>query len=51
MLSPYFLQYASRISVLLLPWAGLPFMLAFTIVALRRGGWREPPSSPSSWRW
>ena len=42
MLSPYFLQYASRISVLLLPWAGLPFMLAFTIVALRRGGWREP---------
>ncbi len=42
MLSPYFLQYAARISVILLPWAGLPFMLAFTIVALRRGGWREP---------
>ena len=42
MLSPYFLQYAGRISVILLPWAGLPFMLAFTILALRRGGWRMP---------
>ncbi len=40
MLSPYFLQYAGRISVILLPWAGLPVMLALTIVALRRGGWR-----------
>jgi arabinofuranan 3-O-arabinosyltransferase len=42
MLSPYFLQYAGRISVILLPWAGLPFMVAFTILALRRGGWRMP---------
>ena len=42
MLSPYFLQYAGRISVILLPWAGLPFMVAFTVVALRRGGWRYP---------
>jgi len=42
MLSPYLLQYAGRISVILLPWAGLPFMLGLTIVALRRGGWREP---------
>jgi arabinofuranan 3-O-arabinosyltransferase len=42
MLSPYFLQYAGRISVILLPWAGLPFMLAFTILALRRGGWHMP---------
>ena len=41
-LSPYFLQYAGRISVILLPWAGLPFMLGLTIVAVRRGGWREP---------
>ena len=39
---PYFLQYAGRISVILLPWAGLPSMLPFAIVALRRGGWREP---------
>ncbi len=42
MLSPYFLQYAGRISVILLPWAGLPVMLGLTIVAVRRGGWREP---------
>jgi arabinofuranan 3-O-arabinosyltransferase len=42
MLSPYFLQYAGRISVILLPWAGLPFMVGLTILALRRGGWRMP---------
>jgi hypothetical protein len=42
MLSPYFLQYAGRISVILLPWAGLPYMVALTILALRRGGWRMP---------
>jgi arabinofuranan 3-O-arabinosyltransferase len=42
MLSPYFLQYAGRISVILLPWSGLPFLVGLAIVALRRGGWREP---------
>ena len=42
MLSPYFLQYAGRISVILLPWAGLPWMVAFAALALRRGGWRYP---------
>ena len=42
MLTPYFLQYAGRISVILLPWAALPFMVAFTARALRRGGWRYP---------
>ena len=42
MLSPYFLQYSGRISVILLPWAGLPIMLGLTIVALRRSGCREP---------
>ncbi|MGH9078356.1 MAG: alpha-(1-_3)-arabinofuranosyltransferase domain-containing protein, partial [Acidimicrobiales bacterium] len=41
-LSPYFLQYAGRISVILLPWAGLGWMVAFTVLALRRGGWRYP---------
>ncbi len=41
-LSPYFLQYAGRISVILLPWAGLPWMVAFTVLAARRGGWRDP---------
>jgi len=42
MLSPYFLQYAGRISVILLPWAGLPWMVAFAVLALRRPGWRYP---------
>ncbi len=42
MFTPYVLQYAGRISVILLPWAGLPWMLAFTILAARRGGWRYP---------
>ncbi len=41
MLSPYWLEYAARLSVLLLPWAGLPWMLALLIRALRRGGWRH----------
>jgi hypothetical protein len=42
MLSPYFLQYSGRISVILLPWAGLPFMVALTMKALQRGDWRMP---------
>jgi hypothetical protein len=42
MFTPYVLQYSGRISVILLPWAGLPWMLAFTILAARRGGWRYP---------
>ncbi len=42
MLSPYSLDYAARISVILLPWAGLPWILAFVIRALREGGWKYP---------
>lgn len=42
LLSPYFLQYAGRISVILLPWAGLPWMIGFAAMALRRPGWRYP---------
>jgi hypothetical protein len=42
MFTPYVLQYSGRISVILLPWAGLPWMIAFVILALRRGGWRYP---------
>ena len=42
MLSPYPLQYLGRISVLLLPWAGMPWMVALTVQAARRGGWRYP---------
>ena len=42
MFTPYVLQYTGRISVILMPWAGLPWMLAFVVLALRKGGWRYP---------
>ncbi len=42
MLSPYMLAYGARISVILLPWAALPWLIALTARALRRGGWRDP---------
>src|SRR6478609_3399087 len=46
MLTPYTLDFAARISVILLPWAGLPWMLALTIKALRtgkgKGAWKYP---------
>jgi hypothetical protein len=42
MFTPYVLQYSGRISVILLPWSGLPWMVAFVILALRRGGWKYP---------
>ena len=41
-LSPYLLAYAARLSVILLPWAALPWLVALTVRALRRGGWRHP---------
>ena len=42
MLSPYSLHYAARISVILLPWAALGWLLALMVRALRKGGWRYP---------
>ncbi len=42
MYTPYVLQYAGRISVILMSWSGLPWMVAFVVLALRRGGWRYP---------
>jgi arabinofuranan 3-O-arabinosyltransferase len=42
MLSPYLLNYSARISVLLLPWCALPWLIAFTVRSLRRGGWLDP---------
>jgi arabinofuranan 3-O-arabinosyltransferase len=43
MLTPYTLDFASRISVILLPFAGLPWMVAITIRALRDDrGWMYP---------
>ena len=43
MLTPYSLDFASRISVILLPWAALPWMVAIMVRALRDDrGWRYP---------
>jgi arabinofuranan 3-O-arabinosyltransferase len=42
MCSPYVLDYAARISVILLPWAGLPWLVGLTVRSLRDGGWRHP---------
>ncbi len=41
-LSPYILPYVSRTSVLLLPWAGLGWIVGLTVLAARRGRWRFP---------
>ncbi len=42
-LSPYYLASAlARISVILLPWAALPWLIAFTARAVRQSGWRYP---------
>lgn len=41
-LSPYLLHYSSRISVILLPWAGLPWLIGLMDRALRNRGWRHP---------
>ncbi len=42
LLTPYQLAFTARSSVLLLPWAGLPWLLGLTDRALDRGGWRDP---------
>ena len=42
MLSPYVLSYGTRLSVLLLPWAGLPWLIGLTSRALHTGSWRHP---------
>ncbi len=39
---PFSLGYVHRTSVLLLPWAGLGFLVVFAGRAVRRGGWRDP---------
>lgn len=41
-LSPYQLAFSGRISVLLLPWAALPWLVGFTIRATRTRDWRAP---------
>lgn len=41
-LTPYQLAYLGRTSVLLLPWAGLPWLISLAIDAGRTGRWRAP---------
>jgi SAM-dependent methyltransferase len=42
MLTPYIVDYITRTSAILMPWAGLGWLIGFLIVAVRRGGWRYP---------
>jgi arabinofuranan 3-O-arabinosyltransferase len=41
-LSPYLLHYGARISVILLPFAGLPWLIGLASRSVRTGGWRAP---------
>jgi arabinofuranan 3-O-arabinosyltransferase len=41
-LTPYVLDYVARISVLLLPWAALPWLLGLLHRSLLTGSWRHP---------
>ncbi|MGH9060694.1 MAG: alpha-(1-_3)-arabinofuranosyltransferase domain-containing protein, partial [Acidimicrobiales bacterium] len=41
-LSPYIVDYIGRTSAILLPWAGLGWLVGLTVLAARRGGWRHP---------
>jgi arabinofuranan 3-O-arabinosyltransferase len=41
-LTPYQLAFTARISVILLPWAALPWLVGLTARALSRRGWRDP---------
>jgi arabinofuranan 3-O-arabinosyltransferase len=41
-LTPYQLAFTARISVLLLPWAALPWLVGLTMRATRTAGWRAP---------
>ena len=41
-LTPYILTLAARLSVILLPYAGLPWLIGLTVLSLRHKRWREP---------
>ncbi|MEZ5169424.1 MAG: alpha-(1-_3)-arabinofuranosyltransferase family protein [Acidimicrobiia bacterium] len=40
--SPYVVEYATTLSVFLLPFAGLPWLIGLAARSLRHGGWRYP---------
>jgi arabinofuranan 3-O-arabinosyltransferase len=41
LLSPYALHYAAKHSIILAAWSGLPWLIALTIRAVRRCGWKD----------
>ena len=41
MLSPYILVNIDRTTAILMPWAGLGWMMLYVVRAARRGGWRD----------
>ncbi len=40
--TPFVIDYIGRISVILMPWAALGWMVGLVVLAVRRGGWRYP---------
>ncbi|HXY94061.1 MAG TPA: alpha-(1-_3)-arabinofuranosyltransferase family protein [Acidimicrobiia bacterium] len=42
LLTPYQLAFTARISVILLAWAALPWLVGLTMRAVSDGGWRDP---------
>jgi len=48
-LTPYQLAFTARISVLLLPWAALPWLVGLTMRATRTRDWRPPALLASCW--
>ncbi|MEI2706113.1 MAG: alpha-(1-_3)-arabinofuranosyltransferase family protein [Ilumatobacteraceae bacterium] len=40
--SPYLFSYLARLSVILGPWAAMPWLILFAARAVRSGGWRHP---------
>ncbi|MGV3758884.1 MAG: alpha-(1-_3)-arabinofuranosyltransferase domain-containing protein, partial [Actinomycetota bacterium] len=44
-LTPYQLAFTARMSVLLLPWAALPWLVGLTALATRTRGWRWPAAT------
>ena len=40
--SPYLLSYLARLSVILMPWAALPWLILFAAMAVRESRWRAP---------
>jgi arabinofuranan 3-O-arabinosyltransferase len=51
MLSPYLLEYEARMSVILLPWCGLGWMVGIAVRGLREARPGRPGWGWAGWRW